>query len=403
MKPSLHNRLRLLWVSESRRLHTGFGRTADEVIRRLANEGSFEVGVLGWGMRAGPEGEVGAEAEAFDAGRIPWDRRRIDHVVEAFGPDILLTYGPLSALSVGQALNTRVFVKWVGFGAFEAAPLTEACCRAIESMDRFVVPSVWCQETAEALSPDAPIQYVPLGVDPDVFRPLPERHKLREEGGLGNRFVVGCVARNSFRKQIPILIKAFQRFVGHRPEALLYLHMDPHDAGWPLLQLVRRMGVAEHTLFTRGLAGPLGVDQHQMNRIYNLFDVMVLPTMGEAFGLPVLEAMAAGVPVVATDCSSLPELLRGRGELIAVKEYMTMPWDGAEYALPDTDDLVNKLDLLFGNRELRERYAQRGREFALSMTWDHSADQLCTLIEDLVGRRALSQDAARPRLTALRI
>ncbi|NCQ29488.1 MAG: glycosyltransferase family 4 protein, partial [Armatimonadetes bacterium] len=49
--------------------------------------------------------------------------------------------------------------------------------------------------------------------------------------------------------------------------------------------------------------------------IYNLFDVMVLPTMGEGFGLQFLEAMACGIPVVATDCSAVTELLEGRGEL----------------------------------------------------------------------------------------
>jgi len=48
---------------------------------------------------------------------------------------------------------------------------------------------------------------------------------------------------------------------------------------------------------------------------------MVLPTAGEGFGLPILKAMAAGVPVIATGYTSCVELLEGRGKLIKVKEF----------------------------------------------------------------------------------
>jgi glycosyltransferase involved in cell wall biosynthesis len=235
-------------------------------------------------------------------------------------------------------------------------------------------PKTKRQQAPEALA-------IPLGVDPSVFRPLSDRDRVRAEAGLSGRFVVGCVARNLFRKQIPILIKAFAGFCRDHPDVFLYLHMDPDDQGWRLLEVLRRYGVADRAAFTRGLAGAAGVNDTTLNMIYNLFDVMVLPTMGEAFGLPLLEAMAAGVPVLATDCSAVPELVGDRGELVKVKDWLTLTWDGAEYAIADGDDLAQRLSRLHADGEARAEYGARGRAFALRMTWDHCASRWMALID----------------------
>jgi len=67
-------RPRVLWVGESARLYTGFGRVADELTRGLAATGRYELGVLGW--QAEPENGVGYTA--FPAGREPWSADRLN-------------------------------------------------------------------------------------------------------------------------------------------------------------------------------------------------------------------------------------------------------------------------------------------------------------------------------------
>jgi glycosyltransferase involved in cell wall biosynthesis len=108
----------------------------------------------------------------------------------------------------------------------------------------------------------------------------------------------------------------------------------------------------------------------KLNEIYNLFDVMVLPTAGEGFGLPILKAMAAGVPVIATGYTSCVELLEGRGKLIKVKEFLTAGRHNVEYAIPDIDDLIAKLNLLYTWPDLRKKHSAAGLEFAHTMDWD---------------------------------
>jgi glycosyltransferase involved in cell wall biosynthesis len=337
------------------------------------------MGVLGWGVKSG-EKESGPW-RTFQAGRQPWLAETINAAVDQFAPDVVLTHGPLSVLGAMMDVALRPFVTWVGYGAFEAGPLREQELVALSQMDRAVVPSAWCRKTAAAAGASTDLQVIRLGVDLQVFRPLPDRADLRERAGLEDRFVVGCVARNTFRKQIPILLRAFAAFARHHPEAMLYLHTDPDDAGWELQTIADRHGLAERVAFTRGLAGAVGVSPESLNAVYNLFDIMVLPSMGESFGLPVLEAMAAGVPVCATDCSALRELVSGRGELIAVKDWVTMPWGGADYALADAEDMEGKLEQLHRDADLRAQHRRAGREYARRLTWNRSAGAWQRLLE----------------------
>jgi glycosyltransferase involved in cell wall biosynthesis len=77
-----------------------------------------------------------------------------------------------------------------------------------------------------------------LGVDTGVFHPLPDRDGLKQRYGLEGKFVIGFFGRNQPRKQIPVLIKAFARFAEGKSDVLLYLHTDPDDVGWRLLDLL---------------------------------------------------------------------------------------------------------------------------------------------------------------------
>lgn len=396
---------RVLWVSDSPRLHTGHGRAADEITKRLAASGRYELSVLGWSVDAPADDASGYTA--FPPGPQAWSSARINRVIEDIGPDVVVTSGPLSILGVMNKVPLREFVSWIGYAFFEGAPLPARQHGVVRQMDRVVVASSWCRSALakgprrEAL-PTSRVEVIPLGVDPGVFYPRPDRKAVRAASGLEGRFVIGCVAKNEFRKQIPVLLEAFATFASRHADAFLYLHMDPDGPAWPLPELVKRHQIERRVAFTRGLAGPMGVGSRSLNTIYNLFDVMVLPTMGEAFGLPIVEAMAAGVPVVATDCSAVSELVEGRGELIPVRAWLTMSWDNAEYALADGAGLVSILERLHTDRELREGYAARGRVFAEQQTWDRTGEAWVDLLSRVISGRPGRRRALRPWLEAVR-
>ena len=157
--------------------------------------------------------------------------------------------------------------------------------------------------------------YIPHGVDTGLFRPI-----MKPKYGKHERpqaFVVGCVARNQHRKNIPRLIKGFAQFVQKNnlgpDEAKLILHMDWKDAmGWKIPSFAKQYGIDKYLL--PPLMGELdagqAVSEEAMANLYNCMDVYVLPTAGEGFGIPTVEAMSCGVPICVTNYTTGYELIK---------------------------------------------------------------------------------------------
>jgi glycosyltransferase involved in cell wall biosynthesis len=136
-------------------------------------------------------------------------------------------------------------------------------------------------------------------------------------------FLIGVVAANKgnpqvSRKSLPHIIEAFSRFSLRHDDAWLYMHTDsiPEGGGTNLEQLA---------LITNGLSAKPG---HLLKRLrfpsqhevviglprpalafqYAAFDVLLNPSMGEGFGVPIIEAQACGVPVITSDHSAMTEI-----------------------------------------------------------------------------------------------
>jgi len=257
---------------------------------------------------------------------------------------------------------------WLYF-TIDGRPLPREFEQVLRDADVRVACAHYGRSVVEEACPDLDIDMLYHGVDTSVFKPLPNREEIRRRGGLDGRFVVGCVARNQPRKLLPVLIRAFAVFAQDKPESLLYLHTNPDDIGWDIRDLLARHGIDRRTLISRANAVDNGLTPTQLNEVYNAFDVFVLPSAAEGFGLPLVEAMAAGVPVIATNYSSCTELVRGRGELIRVLALFTVGRLNIDHAMPDETDLIAKLDLLYRNPPLREQHRRSGSDFAATLDW----------------------------------
>lgn len=170
----------------------------------------------------------------------------------------------------------------------------DSCTDALEPSDAVMVGATqWKSEVLALGLLEEQVVHVPYGVDVGVFRPAADGERRRVRGELGlpaDAFVLGYCAKRSERKGVDVLLEALRRLAPKLP-GLACLFMGP---GWE--GVVREQVAA-------GLPCvhfPFTVDARRLARAYRALDVLWVTSRIEGAPLPVLEAMATGVPCVST-------------------------------------------------------------------------------------------------------
>lgn len=194
---------------------------------------------------------------------------------------------------------------------------------------------------------------VHLGVD-DRFRdPAPLGDAERRALGIPGRYLLHAGGAST-RKNLPALADAWRRIAPRHPDLTLALSGPPHPRRTELFRGLERVALLGR------------VDGAVVPGLLAAADAVVVPSLHEGFGLPVLEAMAAGTPVVAADTSSLPEVAGGAAVLV--------PPTGAGIA----EGLAALLD---GDVDATSLVA-RGRSRAAEFTWERSAAEHAAIWND---------------------
>ena len=225
----------------------------------------------------------------------------------------------------------------------ESAPVS-AAAEELRGADAVICVSEFtAQEAADHLGLRR-VRVIPNGVDPRYFDATPLDDEARAALGLPERYVLhagGAAAR----KNLEGLADAWPRVQRERPGLTLVLAGLPHPRRTTLfasLPATKLSGMLPDAVMPGVIAGA---------------EAVVVPSLYEGFGLPVLEAMAARVPVVAASTSSLPEVAGGHALLTDTT--------GPEIA-------VGLLTATSGDSELR-RLVTNARAHAEHYTWERSA------------------------------
>jgi len=254
-------------------------------------------------------------------------------------PDLVLTYnwGAIeTVLGCRLAGHRRVIHHEEGFGADESERLLRRRAWARRLLLRraaaVVVPSQALREVALRTwrLPRSLVRYLPNGVDLARFAP--------REGRPGDEVVVGCVAHFRPEKDVPALIAAFARCLG-RERARLLLVGDGSDRA-RAERAVQAAGLAARVQFLGAVADTA---PH-----YAAMDVFALSSRTEQMPLVVLEAMAAGLPVVAPAVGDIAAMVDAENA-----ELLPPPRDVAA--------LASALDRLIADAPLRQRLGERNR------------------------------------------
>jgi glycosyltransferase involved in cell wall biosynthesis len=206
------------------------------------------------------------------------------------------------------------------------------------------------------------IDVVPNGVRPPPA--APSTAGVRERHRLGQRPVVLAVATNLPHKNLPVVIDALALMSSEQRPMLVMVGHGTDDGA--LLARAATAGVAEDVR----LLGARSTEE--LESLYALADCLVLPTLHEGFGLPVLEAMARSVPVV---CSDIPALREVAGE-------------AALYLDPHAPArIAARISELLADAGLAGRLRELGRARAAGFSWSAAAEGTLASYRRALARR----------------
>jgi glycosyltransferase involved in cell wall biosynthesis len=229
---------------------------------------------------------------------------------------------------------------------------------AVRQARRILTPSEYVKETVceRYRLPPEKVVVTPHGADPFFLAaPAPGELEASELRVSAGRFLlyVGALAPH---KNVAGLLRAFAR-LRTRPEVAgvrLVAVTGPERAP-DLAPLIQELGLGGAVT----LAGY--VNDKILRALYHRAQALVLPSFGEGFGLPVLEAMACGTPVVTSRVSALPEVAA----------------DAALYVDPrEPDDIAAAMGRVLSDEALRRDLAAKGRARAATFSWDRTVAQV---------------------------
>ena len=198
------------------------------------------------------------------------------------------------------------------------------------------------QATREQLGVEREIRVIPNPIDPSRFRPQRDPDLRRRYAGDDERLLMHI---SNFRpvKRVQNVLRVFSRVAAELPARLLMVGDGPDRP--VAVQLARDLAVADRVSFLGSFP--------RVERLLAQSDLFLLPSSKESFGLAALEAMASGVPVVASDSGGLPEVVeQGRSGCLRPEE--------------DVDGMVECALTILRDPALHARYRHAARERAVS-------------------------------------
>ncbi len=212
-------------------------------------------------------------------------------------------------------------------------------------------------------TPAEKIRVVPCAVDP-TFSPLASAaEEAGEKWGLEPGFLL-AVGTSHPRKDIATLLRGYALARHRLPLPALALIGPGEAASGPLAALAEELGISERVRW-------LGYVPHRhLPLLYRAAGVFVMPSLYEGFGLPALEAMACGTPVICSNAGALPEVAGDAAILVE---------PGRPEAFAEA--LVSVLSGQALSQQLRERGLKRAAEFS----WENSAKLALTYLREACG------------------
>jgi len=412
--------MKLLVISDlNDRAGSGYTSITQGFMAELGHRG-HEILLLGFN-HSGLEHPFNARVVPTDPGLI---RSQVVAALSGFRPDAVIVILDIPWQHKLRYLQT--VVPYIGVFPIESDPLVHPSdfTMTIDTMD-----GVLCESrfgTQLLLDAGIRAQFLPIPVDTTHWRPptFAERTAARTQLGVEERFVVVTVADNQERKNLPVHYASVALLAGHTiewppgsgailqragkrglsvikgrkivPETYYILNTKEHNTAmiamaitWNQAALTDHFGISDRCLVMNHPEAR-GLSQEQLRNLYWAGDAFLLLSKAEGLGLPVLEAMACGLPVVGSGWTGVAESLDHgrRGQMVPAEYSQIDPFHNQLRRWADPLLAAEALYRVHQGGALIERQVAAGLDHVRSMNWVTSMDIFEEVLRDAVTKRA---------------
>jgi len=382
--------MKLVWLSDNWDGFSGVGLQSRHVLTGLRDKGHEVVNIAGFmGPRHGIQESASQGIRKYNVVNASGTGgivgiHQLRHILRKELPDVFVAFhDPRLVLNTFFADNeikeSGPFVFW---HLWDSAPYPEFNDPFYESVDSLVCISKFTYDLLKERHGDKTI-YIPHGIDPEEFYPLPEKRRQEELNKFNRsqrppnnpaKFIIFWNQRNMPRKRVGSLVEAYGEFSKTRPGTALLMHTSSGDpSGMNLSALIAKyVDKSGHVVVSEAVGQP----SEYLNTLLAMSDVSINITNNEGFGLSTVEALFAGIPIIATDTGGLITQLHSDEEReisgIALQPDATNVSGDQQAALYVTQDFVSIEQIVKALQKMydmthkeRRAWGEKGRQHAM--------------------------------------
>jgi len=328
------------------------------------------------------------------------------YIIEHFRPDIVIPINDIWGIYKLNFLKNRKNFKLVPYLAidsecFPAQIQTNENINTLQFLkitDKLVVFTNWAKHTINKTSELIigtkfnNIEIIPHGVNASKFFNLNARDRLIHELfrlDPNKVFIIGSVNRNQPRKRLDAIFQILKILKNkyEKPNGkkfMVHFHCAIKDShGWDLPWLAKYYGVEDRVILDQNLKPGIGVTDELLNMIMNTYDVHLVPTNSEGWGLSILETMAVGIPNVISDYSAHGDWAKDYSLKIKLAAKIHEPITNHIKGIIDVNHAAKQISLLYNSKKMLESYKNKSIKLANKLQWVNVVEQWNILLNNI--------------------
>jgi len=335
--------MKVLWVGDAV-IQSGFSTVTHNVCDELTKMCDITVFGIGYDGRVRNKLPyyVYPAADKFDL----YSFANVPKVIETDGADAVVVFNDLPVVMeyIKHIRQSYPKLAIVPLFPINMLPLDY---KMVSVLLHYDIPQVltyteFSKKQVNNIIPSIGVEAIYHGVDKKVFTLDADCKKTT---GLKDYFVAGYIGSNTSRKRLDLLLEGFSKFAKNKTDVRCLIHTNDITRCYPIPDIADYYGVKDRVILSSGYA-----PNDKLRMLYSLMDVNVNTSLGEGFGLPLIEGASCGVPVLCPEHGNLVDIWSSGADFIKIAKDEFVPNSNNLGAVIDTDDMAVKLEKLYIDR-----------------------------------------------------